>query len=442
VFCCYDRYQRFLPSRRAFIFRGRARFALRPSPPIRPILSDESRGAALATPLRPKIAVFQADNLSMPAPAGNLLHTHAEPQWSLVAHADGDALPVREFPCQIGRQPDVTARIIHPTVSLVHAEIRQQADGLVLYDLGSRNGTFVNGRRLTGPCAIHPGDLLQFGAAVFRLHHQSKQDLSVTSQSEDVGDLALALAQFDKLITEPVLVPYYQPIVTSDGGEAIAYEALARSSLFGLDKPAMMFKAAGYFQMEAELSRLLRRAGLIVSCAHRAPHLFLNTHPAELADLKRMIVSLREIRLTRPEQPMTLEVHEAAAVDISTMKMLRLVLDDLGMKLAYDDFGAGQARLQELVEARPDYLKFDRKLVAKIDSAGTHRQQMVETLVSMSRQLGIVTLAEGVETAGEAEACRRLGFQLMQGYFFGHPAAELPGQSPNTTMVGAMPILR
>ena len=117
-------------------------------------------------------------------------------------------------------------------------------------------------------------------------------------------------------------------------------------------------------------------------------------------------------------------MHEACAVDAATIKVLRLVLDDLGMQLAYDDFGAGQARLHELVEARPDYLKFDRKLVAGIDTASTDRQQMLESLVQMSRQLGIITLAEGIETPGEAQTCRRMGFELMQGYFFGRPMSK------------------
>ena len=80
-------------------------------------------------------------------------------------------------------------------------------------------------------------------------------------------------------------------------------------------------------------------------------------------------MSLREIRAARKEQPLTIEVHEAAAADLATMKMLRMVLEDLKMKLAYDDFGAGQARLNELVEARPDYVKFDRKMIMRLDRA-------------------------------------------------------------------------
>jgi EAL domain-containing protein (putative c-di-GMP-specific phosphodiesterase class I) len=263
--------------------------------------------------------------------------------------------------------------------------------------------------------------LVQFGAAVFRLRTQTQASLNATCHSEDVGDLALALAQFEKLVSNASVVPVYQPIVTAHACEIFAYEALARSRLFGLDKPAQMFQAAEYFHMEAELSRLLRREELTTTCATGLPHLFLNTHPQELSDFKDLIVSLRDIRAARKDQPLTIEVHEAAAADISTMKMLRMVLDDLGMKLAYDDFGAGQARLNELVEARPDYVKFDRKLISRLDQGDTSRRQVVETLVGMCRQLKIVTLAEGVETEGEAEACRQCGFELMQGYYFGRP---------------------
>lgn len=350
--------------------------------------------------------------------------------WSLVAHDGGDLFPLRTLPCQVGRHPSAGVRVVHPTVSLTHAEFRRQDDDLVVVDLSSRNGTFVNGNRVTQPQALSPGDMVQFGGTVFRLQQHSSQAAAVpaanpcmTCQSEDAGDLALALAQFDKLIDDASVVPVYQPIVSAETSQPIAYEALARSRLFGLDKPALMFRAAEFLRMEAELSRMLRQTELLTSCVNKSPHLFLNTHPAELADLKGLMKSLREHRQERPQQELTLEVHEAAAVDSNTMKMLRLALDDLGMKLAFDDFGAGQARLAELVEVRPDYVKFDRKLISEIDKAGASRQQMVGSLVAMCRQLGIVTLAEGVETAAEAAVCRQLGFELMQGFFFGKPVA-------------------
>jgi FOG: EAL domain len=344
--------------------------------------------------------------------------------WSLVAHGDGEVLPLRDFPCKIGRQPGVHVRLGHTTVSLQHAELRLSGEDLVLKDLRSRNGTFINGRRLKGSHVVVVGDLLQFGAMVFRLNHERRTCAAPTSASEDMGDLALAIAQFDKLIDDRVVVPHFQPIVSAQSSDVVGFEALARSRLFGLDNPAMMFKAAEFFQKEALLSRILRTEALGRSGFRTKQHVFLNTHPAELRDLKPLIVSLEELRHEHPKQAIAIEVHETCAVDPTTIKMLRLVLDDLGMQLAYDDFGAGQARLNELVEAHPDFLKFDRKLIAGIDTASNDRRQLLESLVKLCRQLGIITLAEGVESAKEAEACRRLGFELMQGYYFGRPMSR------------------
>ena len=103
------------------------------------------------------------------------------------------------------------------------------------------------------------------------------------------------------------------------------------------------------------------------------------------------------------------------------MRELHGQLRALDMKLAYDDFGAGQARLVELIDVPPDYLKFDRKLIQDIHAASAQRQQMLGTLVRMVRDLGIAPLAEGVETEEEASTCGQLGFTLAQGYLYGRP---------------------
>jgi EAL domain-containing protein (putative c-di-GMP-specific phosphodiesterase class I) len=94
---------------------------------------------------------------------------------------------------------------------------------------------------------------------------------------------------------------------------------------------------------------------------------------------------------------------------------------EINVGLAFDDFGAGQARLFELAEAPPHYLKFDRRFVAGIDQAPTSRQRLVASLVAAARELMVLTVAEGVETQEEAAACERAGFSHAQGYYFGRP---------------------
>ena len=94
----------------------------------------------------------------------------------------------------------------------------------------------------------------------------------------------------------------------------------------------------------------------------------------------------------------------------------------MNIELAYDDFGAGQGRLVELVEVPPNVIKFDMSLIRGIDRAPVVRQKMLETLVSMVNDLGIACLAKGLETADELRICRELGFGYGQGHFIGLPA--------------------
>ncbi|MER6446196.1 peptide-binding protein [Streptomyces venezuelae] len=70
---------------------------------------------------------------------------------------------------RIGRDPGNGLRLSHETVSRAHAELRLQAGAWVLRDLGSTNGTTVNGHRVTGSAVVRDGDQVSFGNMTFRL---------------------------------------------------------------------------------------------------------------------------------------------------------------------------------------------------------------------------------------------------------------------------------
>src|SRR6187399_3663743 len=112
----------------------------------------------------------------------------------------------------VGRKPGTSLCIPSPTVSREHAELTVVDRGLLLRDLGSTNGTFVNGTRIQQPCTVHHGDLLQFGQVVFRVVQQSTESGPQTIQA-DSCDRALALIQFDQLMTQRAVAPHVQPIV-------------------------------------------------------------------------------------------------------------------------------------------------------------------------------------------------------------------------------------
>ena len=110
-----------------------------------------------------------------------------------------------------------------------------------------------------------------------------------------------------------------------------------------------------------------------------------------------------------------LEIHESALAQTDFITWLRGRLMEINVALAYDDFGAGQARLFELAEAPPHYLKFDRRFVTGLDHAPTSRQRLVASLVAAARELLVKTVAEGVETAEEARGVHACGLLARPG---------------------------
>ncbi|HVJ68010.1 MAG TPA: EAL domain-containing protein [Caulifigura sp.] len=328
----------------------------------------------------------------------------------------------------IGRRPGADLQVVSPRVSGRHAELLTIGKHLFVRDLGSTNGTYVNRRRIVQPTPVMEGDHIEVADVEFRVERERSDDSSTelpalgsTHSDIDAIESDWVLSQLDKLIRDRAVTPHYQPIVTIDGMRTLGYEALARSQMYGLENPHSMFDTARLVNREVELSLMCRqRAVEIASQLPRRRAVFVNTHPTEdfAADV---LPSVKQLRNITPDLPIVVEIHEAAVHDSQSVREFHAALKDLNVKLAYDDFGAGRSRLMELVKAPPDFLKFDASLIRHLDAAVPQQVRLLSTLVDMVHDFNICTLAEGVETLAELEACRALGFDLAQGFYFGLP---------------------
>lgn len=351
----------------------------------------------------------------------------SQTKWFLFGQIDDSQsnrqYPIHSFPFTIGRREESSLPLPVGCISKDHAVIKETPAGLVLEELSSTNGTFVNGAKVEGEIAIHENDLIHFASIVFRVGSKDQAAPANTHTiQEDVCDSALAMIQFERLISDGGLYPHFQPLVRLDDQSRIGYEVLGRSRLFGLQTPYEMFNAASQLGLEAQLSEAFRLRGVEIGTAFGSDsNLFVNTHPKEL-DRPEFYDSLREVRQAAPEQAITLEIHEGASTNMSMMKELCAVLKDLNIQLAFDDFGVGRARLVELGEVRPDFLKFDMKLTKNIEHAPAKRQELVALFANLVNNLGIKTLAEGVETRECHEILVQMGFQLGQGFYYGRPS--------------------
>jgi EAL domain-containing protein (putative c-di-GMP-specific phosphodiesterase class I) len=338
-------------------------------------------------------------------------------------------VPLQSFPFRMGRQAGLELVLPSYVVSKVHAELYQQEGRLRIRDLGSRNGTFVN-RRTVQDAAIAEGDVIQLGDFQFRIARpesigRDQQDPSST-RSFGPGALARMLhgaKEMEELLRDAAVTVELQPILRFPGPVVSAYEALGRGLHPELPPtPIELFKIAAGLGAEVELSRLFRRRAVeLCRDRPRVSALFLNTHPREL-EQPGLVESMEELRAMAPHLDLTLEIHESALAQPEAMAALRDRLSEINVGIAYDDFGAGQARLLELAEAPPHYLKFDRKFVTNIADGPSSRRRLLASLVAAARELLVKTVAEGVETESEADVCSKLGFTHAQGFHFGRPA--------------------
>ena len=335
-------------------------------------------------------------------------------------------VPINRSGFRIGRRFGCDLRLMWPTVSGVHAEfIKGPDDQLLLRDLNSTNGTFLNGERITSDVLLDEDDIVQLGASEFRVLIRNDASSQI-EETKDFSFLPSQLMALEDLINGTGLIPHYQPVIKLTDKNVIGYEVLARSCNPELSTAQQMFSLADKLGLSDALSTACRTAGL--RHAQNLPEsqiLFLNTHPSELMQ-EEMLHSLEVLRNAVPNQVMMLEIHEAAVTDLAAMAVVQARLDDLQISLAYDDFGSGQARILDLIEVPPEILKFDVSLIRDIHQSSQKHITMVQTLVSMVRDFGISPLAEGIEKDAEAEMCREIGFELAQGYHFGRPMSEIP----------------
>lgn len=370
--------------------------------------------------------------------------SHERMGWSLVGCAtpDSDArsLLIAHSPFSIGRGFSCDGVVDSPKVSKLHAELIVAGELIFLRDLDSTNGTFVNGYRIGDITPVSAGDLIQFADREFRIALESVCTTDKTIQADSFEENWL-LSQMNQILNHDKFRMVYQPIVQASGHQLYGVEALVRCDIPGLESPVRLFQLAANLGLEEHLSCSCRSKAVETLSSHFQPsqRLFLNTHPSEHLG-KDLLNSLADLQTLAGQWKLVVEIHEAAVTDLETIRTFRAGLLDLGIELAYDDFGAGQSRLREISEVPPDYVKFDRGMINKLSQASETQTNLIRSLIDLCRGNNIKVIAEGIESQEDGECCRELGFELFQGYYYGRPTSDQDLFSPGqNTQLGTDP---
>jgi diguanylate cyclase len=115
-----------------------------------------------------------------------------------------------------------------------------------------------------------------------------------------------------------------------------------------------------------------------------------------------------------------IEVTESSAIDDRTVFDSLFALRDLGVHIAIDDFGTGYASLSYLRDIPASSVKIDRSFVERIGSP--RDRSLIAAAIAMTHELGMIAVAEGIETIEQEDALRSMGCDLGQGYLYGQPS--------------------
>lgn len=225
----------------------------------------------------------------------------------------------------------------------------------------------------------------------------------------------------------------FQPVHDSDQGRTVRFEAFARWSPDGeawLSADRFMPLAEATGRTDELTRQVLTRA--LAECRAWELDCTLAINLCARDVLRESAVERLEAIVQAagaPNEAIVFEVTERGLLSEPALAARQLErFRQRGFRIALDDFGAGWSSLSHVQKMPIDGLKIDRALTGAL-AVDPGARAIAGTIAALAWQLGIECVAEGVETAAEAETARALGIRLMQGYHFGHPlpAAEALG---------------
>jgi EAL domain-containing protein (putative c-di-GMP-specific phosphodiesterase class I) len=276
---------------------------------------------------------------------------------------------------------------------------------------------------------IKPVNMEELGAAVARAVRLNKMAklkrdaLALVSEGGlGVGDRLALEASFERALD--TLWIAYQPIVRVVDRSLFGYEGLLRSEEKALPHPGAILDAAERLGRLDDLGRKIRAAACIpVPQAPPEAVFFINLHARDLMDADLLS---GKSPLSAIANRVVLEITERASLDeVKDVRGTIAALRNMGFRIAIDDLGAGYAGLTSFATLEPEFAKLDMSLVRDVDRSPT-KEKLIRSMTLLCKELGIMVVAEGVETAQEREALVALGCDLLQGYLHAKPGRPFP----------------
>jgi diguanylate cyclase len=283
-----------------------------------------------------------------------------------------------------------------------------------------------------------------------KLTHQSFE--VYTPSIDDGGNRLVLVEELRAAVDEGRLVLHYQPQVDLRNGETVAAEALVRwpHPRLGLIPPLEFLPLAEEAGLMGPLTRLVLEQALTQCAVWRAAGgriaMSVNVSSSNLLDpgfIELLRGALRRHRV--PAAALILEITETTIIrDFSACLNVIEEVRAMGVGVSIDDFGSGFTSLAYLGSLPITELKLDRTFIGGLSATGREQDtKLVRATVELGHALGLLVVAEGIETLATLELLSLLGCDRAQGYFTGRPVPaqefELTSRAPSLHVATAEP---
>jgi len=267
-------------------------------------------------------------------------------------------------------------------------------------------------------------------AAMYRAKEEGRQTFALfkPSLNESVARKLKIENELRQAINDSNFEVYYQPKMDIKSGNIMGMEGLVRwKHAQGIISPAEFIPLAEEIGLISEIDRIVmhkafREVGELINSGMVSMKLALNCSAKSLhyKGLPDIISSALSKYNLRPEW-FELEITETSIMrDIEASRAILYMLLETGISVTLDDFGTGYSSLSQLKNLPIHTLKIDASFIREIEN-NRNDAHITESIIAMSRRVGIEVVAEGVEKESQLEFLKNAGCDIAQGYLISRP---------------------
>jgi EAL domain-containing protein (putative c-di-GMP-specific phosphodiesterase class I) len=356
-------------------------------------------------------------------------------EGEIVAGRGSERIAVSKLPYTIGRQESTELCINSTRISREHARIVRHGKGYKIRDLGSTNGTYVNGERID-ETALADGDLISIAdieftffsgqprsvaeAATQRIERAEADEGSHGIEEELGSSLVQTVRWMNETVTQGGLQTTFQRLVALDGGQTFGWDVAVFDPAEANEQAAQAL-LAGTDCRVTRRARQVSRLGAVerIAALRVGGRTLLRIDPIELAD-SALADRLGKLANLLGRGRVVVDLDESVTHDARQFRAFYQAMSERDVSVCLRGFAAGRAQMAAYGECPPQFVRFASSMTSDL-TTNPRRQKQIEAAIAAAGEFDAQVIVTNIVDADQAAMCRDLGCGLAVGPLYGGP---------------------